>query len=483
VPETSNDHRWLALALLCAVQFMVVLDIAIVNVALPSIGRSLRFSEENLQWVVSAYTLTFGGFLLLGGRAADLLGRRRVFMAGLALFSLASLVCGLASSEGTLIAFRAVQGLGAAIVSPAALSILTTTFEEGQERNRALGIWGAIAGTGGAAGVLLGGILTDTLSWSWIFFINVPIGAAVLALSPRLLRESRVETAERHFDLAGAVSVTTGLVLLVYGLVESNSLGWGSPRVVGALIVAAVLLVAFVAIESRSAQPLVPLHMFRRRSLTGANIVGFLLGSAVFAMFFFLSLYMQQVLGYSPLRTGLAYLLISATIIASAGAAQALVTRFGVRSVLAAGMGLSAIGLLLFTRVSVGGSYLDDLVPGFVFSGIGLGFGFVPVTIAAVAGVRNDEAGAASGLINTSQQIGGALGVALLSTIATSRIDDYAASHGGQVSPAALVDGFGAAFAVGAVLAAVGLVVTLLLIPRGVSQPPARELEPALDTR
>ena len=464
----SSSRKWIALVLLCATQFLVVLDVAIVNVALPSIQTSLDFSQAYLQWVVSAYTLTFGGLLLLGGRAADLLGRRRVFMAGLALFSLASLACGFAESDSLLIAARAVQGVGAAIISPAALSILVTTFEEGAERNKALGIWGAIAGIGGAAGVLAGGVLTDWLGWEWIFFVNVPVGLLVLALVPRFIDESRAEGATRNFDVAGAVTVTAGLSLLVYALVNTDSAGWGSGETIGLLGASAALVAAFVAIEMRAAAPLMPLGIFRLRSLTGANVVGLLLGAAIFSMFFFLSLYMQQVLGYSALRSGFAYLLVAIVIVLAAGASQALVTRLGVRTVLATGMVLLTLGLLWFTQIDVSGSYAVDLVPGFLLTGVGLGFSFVPVSIAALQGVQAHEAGVASGLINTSQQIGGALGIAVLSTIATSHTADVLGDAGGaaEAVPGALTEGFQYAFAVGAALALVGLIATLVSFGR-----------------
>jgi EmrB/QacA subfamily drug resistance transporter len=463
------DRRWLALILLTVTQFMVVLDVAIVNVALPSIQQSLDFSVSNLQWVTSAYALTFGGFLLLGGRTADLLGRRRVFMAGMAVFALSSLAAGLAPSDSTLIAARALQGLGAAIISPAALSILTTTFTEGAERNKALGIWGAVSGMGGAAGVLMGGILTDAAGWEWIFFINVPIAAAVLLLSPRLLGESRVTGLGRRFDLAGAATVTLGLVLTVYALVGTNDHGWGSGRTLGIFAAAGLLLASFVAIELRARQPLLPMRMFRNGTLTGANVVGVLIGASIFSMFFFLSLYMQEVLGYSPLRTGFAYLLVATTIIVSAAVSQMIVTRVGPRVVLAVGMGLLSAGLLWFTQVSVGGSYLIDLAPGFLLAGIGLGFAFVPDTIAALSGVEERDAGVASGLINTSQQIGGAIGVAALVTVATTRTTDVLASAGAHASNPAVVasastDGFQQAFLWGAGLALAGLVATIALV-------------------
>ena len=436
MPHTQ-DRKGLALLLLCAVQFMVVLDIAIVNVALPTIKTALSFDETSLSWVINAYTLTFGGLLMLGGRTADLLGRRRMFIAGLALFSGASLACGLATSETTLIAARAIQGVGAAIISPAALSILMTTFDEGAERNKALGIWGAVAGTGGAAGVLLGGILTDQLNWSWIFYINVPVGLAAIALAPRILRESRIEQGKRAFDFLGAVLVTGGLSLLVYALVQTVDHSWTSPRTIAMFVGSAVLLAGFIATERRAHAPLMPLRLFRNRSLAGGNVVGLMLGASIFSMFFLLTLYMQQVLGYSALKTGIGYLLVSGVIIVSAGASQALVTKIGVRTVLATGMGLTAVGLVYFSQVSVGGSYLADLAPGFILTGIGLGFSFVPVTIAALVGVESAEAGVASGIINTSQQMGGALGTAILSTVAFTRAADYATSHDRHAAAAA----------------------------------------------
>ena len=466
--SSSDTRKWIALVLLCATQFMVVLDVAIVNVALPSIQTALGFSQENLQWVVSAYTLTFGGFLLLGGRTADLLGRRRVFLAGLALFSAASLACGLAQSDTFLIAARAVQGVGAAVISPGALSILMTTFREGSERNKALGIWGAIAGIGGAAGVLLGGVLTDTLGWEWIFLVNVPVGVAVILLTPRFVAESHAENATRSFDVAGAVSVTAGLALLVYALVNTDSAGWASGETIGLMAVSAALIVAFVVIEMRAKAPLLPLGIFRLRSLTGANIVGLLLGAAIFSMFFFLSLYMQQVLGYSALRSGFAYLLVAVTIIIAAAVSQALVTRYGSKVILAIGMALLTLGLLWFTMIEVNGSYVANLVPGFLLTGVGLGFAFVPVSIAALQGVQAHEAGIASGLINTSQQIGGALGIAILATIATTHTDSVMREAGGDSSQLtrALTEGFQYAFAVGAGMALIGLVATLIFLDR-----------------
>src|SRR5712671_5957646 len=376
----TERRKWLALALLSAVQFMVVLDIAIVNVALPSIKVDLGFSQENLQWVISAYALFFGGFLLLGGRAADLLGRRRLFLAGIVLFTLSSLLAGLAWSEGSLIAARSFQGLGAAVISPAALSILSTTYTEGRERNIALGVWGAVVGFAAAAGVLLGGVLTETLSWSWIFFVNVPVGVAAFFLAPRLLDESR-DTTVKSFDALGAVLVTGGLVSLVYAITQSGRYGWGSGRTIG-VIAAAV---------------------------AGANVGGLILGTATFSLFLMLTLYMQQVLGYSPMKTGVAYLAVAGSAILWSGVAAQLVNRIGVKPVLVTGMVALTSGLVYFTQVSVHGTYLSDLLPGFLLVGVGLGFSFVPISIAALAGVRPAEAGLASGLFNTTQQIGGAL--------------------------------------------------------------------------
>jgi len=456
------DRRWLALALLTVTQFMIVLDVAIVNVALPAIQEDLNFDVSDLQWVASAYALTFGGFLLLGGRSADLLGRRRVFMAGVVLFSVASLAAGLATSDTALIAFRAIQGVGAAIVAPAALSILTTTFAEGRDRNLALGIWGAVSGLGGAAGVLLGGVLTDALSWEWVFLVNVPVGVVLLALTPFLLRESRSDALSRSFDIPGAVSVTGGLVLLVYAIVGTSDDGWTSARSLGLFAASVILLVAFLVIESRAKAPLLPLRIFRLPTVAGANVVGMLLGATIFSMFFFLSLYMQQVLGYSAMKTGVAYLATALTIIVTAAISQGLVTKVGVRNVMIAGAILQVMGLAWFTQVSVDGTYVSDLLPGFILAGAGLGFSFVPVTIAALAGVQNRDAGVASGLINTSQQIGGALGVSALVTIATQHTTNVAGS--GTAGPEALVEGFQRAFAVGAGLAVVGLVVTLFMI-------------------
>jgi len=470
--QQAERRKWQALILLAAAQFVVVLDASIVNVALPSIGRSLEFSQANLAWVVNAYTLTFGGFLLLGGRLADLLGRRRVFMAGLVLFALASLAGGLSNSEGMLIAARAVQGLGAAIVSPAALSIVSTTFTEGAERNRALGVWGAVAGSGGAAGVLLGGMLTEWAGWEWVLWVNVPIGLAAAALAPGLIAESRSESATRRFDVLGAVSVTAGLSTLVYALVDANDAGWGSTQTVGLLALALALLAAFVAIELRSRQPLVPFRIFSSRTLTGANLSGLLIGASLFSMFFFISLYMQQVLGFDALQAGLSYLPLAFTIIATAGIASQIATKVGFKPVLIGGMLLVAAGLLWFSQVSAGGSYASDVLGPSILAGAGLGFAFVPVTIAAVSGVRDQDSGLASGLINTAQQVGGALGLAVLAAVANARTDDIVAAAGGARTalPNALTEGFQDAFLVGAGFAIAGAVLGFLLIRRSDSR-------------
>jgi EmrB/QacA subfamily drug resistance transporter len=473
----SDRRKWWALGLLSAVQFMVVLDIAIVNVALPSIKVDLGFSQENLQWVISAYALVFGGFLLLGGRAADLLGRRRIFLAGVAVFTIASFLAGMAWSEASLIGARAVQGLGAAIISPAALSILSTTFREGRERNIALGVWGAVGGFGAAAGVLLGGVLTELLSWSWIFFVNVPVGAAAFAIAPFLLGESRDARVTR-FDVPGAVLVTGGLSSVVYAITQAGQHGWLAGQTLGFFAASLIMLAAFVGWELRHPEPLMRLGIFQIRTVSGANVAGFILGTALFAMFLELTLYMQQVLGYSAMETGVAYLAVAGTAILWSAVAAQLVTRIGVKPVLVAGMTTLTAGLVYFTQVSVGGSYVGDLLPGFLLVGFGIGFAFVPISIAALAGVQAAEAGLASGLINTSQQIGGALGIAALSTIATSRTDDALAS--GTALPHALVDGFTDAFIAGTIIAALGIVAALTLIRRRELEP-VPEAQPALD--
>jgi EmrB/QacA subfamily drug resistance transporter len=465
-PQEYESRRWKALTLLCFAQFIVVLDASIVNVALPSIGEALAFSQENLSWVLNAYVLAFGGFLLLGGRMADLLGRRRVFIAGLLLVAIASLLAGFSTNEGQLIAGRAAQGLGAAIISPAALSIITTTFSDGAERNKALGAWGAVAGSAGAAGVLLGGVLTDGLGWEWVLWVNVPVATVVAALTPGLVAESRSESATRRFDVLGAATVTAALSLLVYAIVDATEAGWGSAQTLGLLGAATVLLAAFVAIELRSDAPLVPFSIFRLRTLTGANAVGLLIGASLISMFFFITLYLQQVLGYSPIETGLAYLPLALTIVVVAGVASQLVTRIGFKPVLILGMTMIGVALVWFSQVSVGGGFGADVLGPSMLAGAGLGLAMVPDTIAAMTGVRPQESGLASGLINTSQQIGGALGLAVLATVANSRTNDVLASAGGDPAalPNALTEGFQSAFLGGAVIAGLGLVLTLVLI-------------------
>src|SRR5690242_6082091 len=462
----DDRRRWFALGVIVTAQFMVVLDISIVNVALPSIKTDLHFSQESLQWVLTGYSIFFGGFLLLGGRLGDLLGRRRLFMAGPSLFTVSSLLNGLAWSEGSLIAFRCLQGLGAAMMSPAALSILTTTFEEGRERNRALGIWGAVAGSGGAVGELLGGALTSAFSWPWIFYVNVPVGAAVVAISPRLLRETRAELSNRYFDLAGAASITAGLMLLVAGMSRGDQHGWGTSASIGMLGASAVLIASFFLIESRSKAPLLPLRILRLRTLAGSNLSALIATGAVFSQFFLLTLYMQQVLHYSALKTGVAYIGLTVTTIAFSTVSQGLVTKLGVRRVLPLGLALSTVALVLFAQLPVHGHYFRNLFPGFIVSGLGLAFVFIPMSIGALTGVRPADAGIASGLINTTQQIGGAIGVAAATTIATMFTTHYVHSHVGTTafSGAALTHGFQIAFYVLATTAAVGAVVAALLI-------------------
>jgi EmrB/QacA subfamily drug resistance transporter len=474
--RAEDRRRWLALAVIVTAQFMVVLDVAIVNVALPSIKTDLGFSQESLQWVITAYSIFFGGFLLLGGRLADLLGRRRLFMAGLSLFTVASLLDGLAWSEGSLIAFRCLQGLGAAMMSPAALSILTTTFEEGRERNRALGIWGAVAGSGAAVGVLLGGVLTSAFSWPWIFYVNVPVGAAVIAVTPFLVRESRADLPNRYFDFAGAATITAGLMLLVYGMTRATQHGWGTPEAIGLLTVSTILIGSFFLIESRSKAPLLPLRIFRLRTLAGSNLSALIAGGAVFSQFFLLTLYMQQVLHYSAIKTGVAYIALTLSTIAFAAVAQGLTTKLGVRRVLPVGLALATVALVLFAQLPVHGHYFSNLFPGFIISGLGLALAFVPMAIGALTGVRPADAGIASGLINTTQQIGGAVGVAAATTIATTFTNHYVHSHAGTAafSGPALTYGFQIAFYVLAATAAMGAVLASLLI-----EPQPAQAEPA----
>jgi len=464
--RADHPHLGVILLLACLAQFMVILDVSVVNVALPSIRSALHFSEQDLQWVVNAYTVTFAGFLLLGGRAADLLGRRRVFVAGLTLFAVASLAGGFADSKALLIAARAVQGLGGAVIAPASLSILTTTFEEGAARNRAVGIWGAMGGAGGAAGVLLGGVLTDLLSWRWILFINVPIGLLAAMFAQRYIPEGRnASEQKRSFDLAGAIAATLGLTVLVLGIVRTDATGWGSASTLALLAAGLVLLALFVGIEARFARsPLMPLRIYASRTLSAANMVVLLVGAATFAMWFFLSLYVQQVLGYSPLKTGFAFLPMTLSIVAGSMVASRAVTRIGPKPMLVVGMGLQTVGLILLTRISPGASYLGELLVPTLLIAVGIGLSFVPVTIAAVAGVASHEAGLASGLVNTSRLVGGALGLAILAALATSRTNSQLAH--GAAAHAALTNGFVLAFGIAGAFAAAGAVIALVGLPR-----------------
>jgi EmrB/QacA subfamily drug resistance transporter len=468
--RAGHSNPWIVLVLVCFAQFMVVLDATIVNVALPSIQADLELSDANLQWIVNAYALLFGGFLLLGGRAGDLLGRKRMFLFGLVLFTSASALCGLAQGELWLILSRGLQGLGAAFISPAALSIITTTFREGRERTQAMSVWAAIAVGGASVGLLLGGILVETLSWPWIFFVNVPVGLATFLLSLRLVPESKDAAAHKSFDLAGAVTVTGGLIALVYGIVRTSESGWGSVEVLGFLALSAVLLTAFVFIERRSPEPLVRLSIFSVRTVRGANVVMFIVAAGLFAMFFFNTLYLQRVLGYSPLEAGLAFLPFTVGIIIGAGLSQRFLPILGAREVPLIGLGLAVAGLLLFLRLTPEGHYWPDLLPGIMLTSIGMGLTFVPVTLLATSGIPHSDAGLASGLFNTSQQIGGAVGLAALSTLATSRTSDALGSAGSSASDAqtasALVEGFHAAWLGCAALLALGALLLLLLLRR-----------------
>src|SRR4051795_13132924 len=458
--HTTNP--WIVLVLICLAQFMVILDATIVNVALPSIQKDLDLSEANLQWVINAYTLVFGGFLLLGGRLGDLLGRKRLFLIGLVIFTGASLLNGLAQSEGMLIGFRALQGLGAALISPAALSIISTTFEEGAERAKALGVWAAIAIGGSAVGLILGGVLTQAFSWPWIFFVNVPVGIAAFVFSLRLIPESRDEHAARNYDVAGAVTVTGGLMALVYAIVKAETDGWTSATTIGFFVFAALLLVSFVLIELRSSAPLVRLSIFRVRSLTTANVVMFLVASGIFAMFFFNTLYIQRVLGYGPLKAGLAFLPFTAGIMVSAGLASKFAPRVGVRPVAIIGMVVTILGMLVLTTISADGSYVTDVLPGLLLTSLGMGAVFVPLTLVATTGLDDADQGLASGLFNTSQQIGGALGLAVLTSFAASKT----ANATGVSQQEALVQGFHAAFAGGAAVVGLALIAFVVMIRR-----------------
>jgi EmrB/QacA subfamily drug resistance transporter len=466
----KHVNPWLVLSLVCMAQFMVILDATIVNVALPSIQTDLDVAEADLQWVVNSYTLIFGGFLLLGGRAGDLIGRKRLFLAGVVVFTLASLLNGVATSSEFLIVARGLQGLGAAFVAPAALSILTTTFPEGQERTKAMGVWAAIATGGAAVGLLLGGILVEFLSWPWIFFVNVPVGIAVFLLSLRYVPESRADAEHRIFDVPGAVTVTAGLIALVYGIVNVQESGWTSASTIGFGAVALVLLSAFVAIELRQRAPLVRLDIFRVRTLRAANLAMLMVASGLFAMFFFNTLYVQRVLGFSPLEAGLAFLPVTVGIGIGAGLSQPLVKKLGIRTTSIIGMSIATVGMLLLLTTDANGTYLGDVLPGLIPISIGMGLTFVPVTLLATSGMAHEDAGLASGLFNTSQQVGGALGLAILSTLAVDRTTDSLSSVAGQPSAAqqaeALVSGFHAAFLGGAVFFVAGIVAMVTLLKR-----------------
>jgi EmrB/QacA subfamily drug resistance transporter len=474
-PRTGPDpHRWWALALLCGAFFMVLLDGTIVLVALPSIQADIGFSAQGLQWVLSAYALTFGGLLLLGGRAADLLGRRRLFMIGALCFTAASLICGLAWSPAALLAARVVQGAGAAIMTPTALSIIATTFPDGSERNKALGIWGALGATGATAAWLVGGPLVDGPGWEWIFFINIPLGLAALALSPLLLRESRAAPTRRSYDPAGALTITGALVLLVYAVVEAPDAGWGSLQTILLLTGSGVLLAAFALVESRHRAPLVPLRFLRSRTLVGANAVMLLVGTLAAGIPFVLTLYAQQVLGYSAIRFGVGSVVLAVAVAVGAIVAQTAVLRVGFRPVAATGMALIGAGSLLLTQVSVGGSYFEDIFFGLLVAGPGIGLAFVTATVAALAGVAEHEAGLASGLSNTALQIGAALGVAIVSTVAVSTSGRYLAVNEGANPLVVVTEGFQSAFVAVVVLAGIGMALALLLLGRPRNAPRER---------
>ena len=482
---SSEAGRWLVLAVTVAAQFMVILDVSVVNVALPSIKHDLHFSQEGLQWVITAYSILFGGMLLLGGRLADLLGRRRLFMAGVAVFTLGSLLSGVAWSEGALIVTRALQGLGGALLAPAALSIVVTTFREGRDRNVALAVWGAVSGVGGAVGVLLGGVLTSYLSWSWIFFVNVPVGVAILAVSPWLLDESRAAVSHRHFDVGGATSITAGLMVLVFAITRASQHGWSNGVTVALFATAAALIGAFVAIEARSPAPLLPLRIFRLRTLAAANATMLAVGAAAFGQFFLLTLYLQEVLRYSALQTGLAFVAITVALIAVTSLAQKLTTRMGARPVLSAGLALTAAGGALYARIPADGHYFWNVFPALLVSGVGLAFTFVPVMIASLTGVQPADAGVASGLINTSRQIGGSIGLAAMTTIAATASSHYAQGHAVPAfSAPALTHGFQVAFYALIGIALVGAAIAAAFIeskPKAAPTAQPVEAEFALD--
>ena len=482
-------RRWPAFALLATAYFMTIVDLTIVNVSLPTIGRHLHFSESGLQWVVTAYGVTFGGLLLLGGRAADLLGRRRIFMAGMAVFTAASLACALARNDAFLIVMRGVQGTGSAIVLPAALSIVMNMFGEGTERNKALGLWGAIGASGATVGLLTGGLLTRYAGWEYIFYLNIPIGLAALALAPRLVPESRLETARRRYDPLGALTVTGGLLLLAYAVTTAPEHGWATVRTITLLAVSGALLVSFFVVEARVDQPLLPLRMLRMRQVAEANVVGLLLGASFFAFVFLGTLYMQQVLGYSALQTGVAWLATSLTSVALAGVSQLLVTRLGAAPVMAAGMALIAAGLGWATAMPATGHFWADIAGPFLVTGAGTAFAFIPISIAGLSGVAEQDAGLASGLLNTAQQLGGALGVAITSTVAASHAGRLAAE--GRPPQVALTGGFHWAFWVCAAVAVAAVPVIAVLGRRPSGATPdstdglltAGQLEPAMTGR
>jgi EmrB/QacA subfamily drug resistance transporter len=459
-------NPWLVLVIACFAQFMVVLDASVVNIALPSVQRGLHFSATDLQWVVNGYTLIFGGFLLLGGRAADLVGRKRLFVAGVVLFSAASLLNGFAQSSGMLIAGRALQGLGGALVSPAALSIVTTTFTDGSRRTKALGVWSAISASGAAVGLLVGGVLTQIASWRWVFFVNVPIGVATVALALRFVAESRLEVKKRSYDLFGAFTVTAGLVVLVYTIVKAQAYGWGSARTLGLGAVAVALLAAFVAIEHRSAAPLMRLSIFRVRALAVADVALLLVASGMFGMFYFASLYVQEILGYGPLRAGLAFLPVTAGIMIGAGVAQQLIRRVGVRNVAVAGISLAAVGMLILIGLPVHGSYAGNLLVGLMPMSIGMGLAFVPITLLGTGGVGGEDAGLASGLFNTAQQVGGSLGLAILSTLAASQTSSLLHGSGGGGPLAARVSGYHVAFLAAAIMLGIAAMLMAVALRR-----------------
>jgi EmrB/QacA subfamily drug resistance transporter len=463
-PQSPNINRWRAFPLLAVAYFMTIIDLTIVNVSLPTIGRDLHFSPTNLQWVVTAYALTFGGLLLLGGRAADLLGRRRILMVGLALFTLTSLACGLATHDTFLIGARAVQGVGAAIMLPAALSIVMNMFEEGAERNKALGIWGGLGATGATVGLIAGGFLTRYAGWQYIFYLNVPIGAIALLLAPRIVPESRLATDRRRIDVAGAITSTAGLVLLVDAISQAPQYGWGATRTLALLAASAALLLAFLVIESRVESPLLPLSIFRLRTLAGANVAGLLLGGSFFAFVFVGTLYMQQVLHYSALQSGVAWLAASLTSVALAGLSQWLVTRGGAKIVMAIGMTLIGAGVIWAAQVPADGHFAQNLAGPFAVSGAGTAFAFIPISIGALAGVAEHRAGLASGLLNTSQQLGGAIGIAIASSIAASHTN--ALLHAGDAAPSALTGGFTRALWVLGAIALLALPAIFTLVRR-----------------